>query len=70
MRFLCVSDIHGHARALEAVLKEANDSRGSLDTAHAYVGRLQANIDATSTTTTTRPRTTTTTRPRRTTTTT
>lgn len=25
MRFLCVSDIHGHARALEAVLKEAND---------------------------------------------
>jgi len=25
MRFLCVSDIHGHARALEAVLDEAND---------------------------------------------
>ncbi len=25
MRFLCVSDIHGHARALEAVLKEADD---------------------------------------------
>jgi predicted phosphodiesterase len=25
MRFLCVSDIHGHARALEAVLKEAGD---------------------------------------------
>ena len=25
MRFLCVSDIHGHARALEAVLKEAAD---------------------------------------------
>jgi predicted phosphodiesterase len=25
MRFLCVSDIHGHARALEAVLKEASD---------------------------------------------
>jgi protein phosphatase len=42
---------------------EANDSRGSLDTAHAYVGQLQANIDATSTTTTTRPPRTTTTRP-------
>jgi len=25
MRFLCVSDIHGHARALEAVIKEADD---------------------------------------------
>jgi len=25
MRFLCVSDVHGHARALEAVLKEASD---------------------------------------------
>jgi predicted phosphodiesterase len=25
MRFLCVSDIHGHARALRAVLKEADD---------------------------------------------
>jgi putative phosphoesterase len=24
MRFLCVSDIHGHARALEAVIEEAN----------------------------------------------
>jgi predicted phosphodiesterase len=25
MRFLCVSDIHGHAKALEAVLREADD---------------------------------------------